>query len=397
MKYIDLLDYVVVLARHKRFIVRFVSASVLIAIILFYLVIPRWYKSTAVVMPPRQKSMLSMMSSLKSSTSSLRALGLGVQNDDIQQYQVILNSRRIKEAVINKFDLMKVYDLDIMEKAIKELEDNVGIALGKEDAALEINVYDTSPHRAADIANYYVEMLNKIYIEISVAEATSNRMFLEDRYNKNIEDLKSTEEKYKKFQEKYGVYSMSDQIKAAIEVAAKLQSEIVLKEVELGIIERTTTLENENRKNVKIELDELRRQMKNMKFGPSSQNSGIQIFPSFEKAPEIGIQYLNHFRDMEIQGKILEILVPLYEQAKIEEQRNIPMVLLLDSAVPAVKASKPKRLIIILLAFLVSIILASLIALWKENIRQKRSQFSNKDVEKLSFISHEFHWRNIFR
>jgi tyrosine-protein kinase Etk/Wzc len=397
MKYIDLLDYVVVLARHKRFVVRFVSASLVVALILLFLVIPRWYKSTAVVVPPRQKSMLSMMSSLKSSTSSLRALGIGVQNDDIQQYQVILNSRRIKEAVINKFDLMKSYDLETMEKAIKELEDNVSIALGKEDAAVEISVFDTSPQRAADIANYYVVMLNKIYLEISISEATNNRKFLEDRYNKNIEDLKSAEEKYKQFQEKYGVYSVSDQVKSAIEVAAKLQSQIVLKEVELGILDRTTTPENENRKNIKIELDELKRQMKNMKFGAPSKDNSIQIFTPFEKAPEIGMQYLNFYREMEIQGKILEILVPLYEQSKIEEQRNIPTVLSLDVAVPAVKASKPKRMVIILIIFLASIIFAFLIALWKENLIQRRTQLNTKDVEKLNFISREFHWRNIFR
>jgi uncharacterized protein involved in exopolysaccharide biosynthesis len=292
---------------------------------------------------------------------------------------------------------MKSYDLETMEKAIKELEDNVSIALGKEDAAVEISVFDTSPQRAADIANYYVVMLNKIYLEISISEATNNRKFLEDRYNKNIEDLKSAEEKYKQFQEKYGVYSVSDQVKSAIEVAAKLQSQIVLKEVELGILDRTTTPENENRKNIKIELDELKRQMKNMKFGAPSKDNSIQIFTPFEKAPEIGMQYLNFYREMEIQGKILEILVPLYEQSKIEEQRNIPTVLSLDVAVPAVKASKPKRMVIILIIFLASIIFAFLIALWKENLIQRRTQLNTKDVEKLNFISREFHWRNIFR
>jgi tyrosine-protein kinase Etk/Wzc len=397
MKYIDLLDYVVVLARHKRFVVRFIGASIVLGAIILFLIVPRWYKSTAVVVPPRQKSMLSMMSSLKSSTSSLRALGIGVQNDDIQQYQVILNSRRIKEEVINKFDLMKVYDLETMEKTIKELEDNVSIALGKEDAAVEINVYDTSPQRAADIANYYVDMLNKIYLEISISEATSNRKFLEDRYNKNIKDLENAENQYKKFQEKYGVYSVTDQVKSAIEVAAKLQSQIVLKEVELGIIDRTTTAENENRKIVKIELEELKRQMKNMKFGPPAKDSGIQIFAPFEKTPEIGMQYLNFYRDMEIQGKILEILVPLYEQAKIEEQRNIPTVLSLDHAVPAIKASKPKRLVILLIITLASIILAFLSAVWKEHLAQRRNQLNSKDIERLKFISQEFHWRNILR
>jgi len=50
------------------------------------------------------------------------------------------------------------------------------------------------PQRAADIANYFVEMLNKIYLELSISEAMNNRIFLEDRYNKNLEDLKNAED-----------------------------------------------------------------------------------------------------------------------------------------------------------------------------------------------------------
>jgi len=53
------------------------------------------------------------------------------------------------------------------------------------------------------------------------------------------------------------VYSVSDQVKSAIEVAAKLQSQIAIKEVELGIAERMSTPDNETRKSVQVELEEL--------------------------------------------------------------------------------------------------------------------------------------------
>jgi tyrosine-protein kinase Etk/Wzc len=397
MKYISILDYFVVLAKYKKFIVRFVASCVVLTAILLFVILSRWYKSTAVVIPPKQKSMSSLMTSLSRTTSSLRALGLGAQDDDIAQFRTILASRRVKEDVIKKFDLMKVYDLETMEKTIKELEDNISVELGKEDVSLEINVFDTQPQRAAEIANYFVDRLNTVYLEISVSEAASNRKFLEARYKRNLEDLNSAQERYQKFQEKYSAYSATDQVKAAIEVAAKLQAQIVLKEVELGIIERTSTPENEMRRNVKIELDELQRQMKNMKYGSPSKGRNAQIFAPFEQVPEIGIQYLDRYREMEIQGKIMELLVPIYEQAKIEEQRNTPSVLVLDVAVPAVKSTKPKRVLLLVISFFASILIASLISFGYASFHEKRGQFDESDTDKLNYLLREFHWRNILR
>ena len=72
-------------------------------------------------------------------------------------------------------------------------------------------------------------------------------------------------------------------------------------------------------------------------------------------------------RDFEIQNKVLEFLYPLYEQAKIEEQKNIPAVLVLDPAVPPEKKSSPKRTIIVLSAFLLSLFFSILYAIIRES------------------------------
>ncbi len=36
----------------------------------------------------------------------------------------------------------------------------------------------------------------------------------------------------------------------------------------------------------------------------------------------------------------------MYEQAKVEEQKDVPVILVLDKAVPPKRKAKPKRLII---------------------------------------------------
>jgi tyrosine-protein kinase Etk/Wzc len=396
MRQVNLLDYVVVMAQYKRFIVRFVGACVVIGAVLLFLILPRWYKSTAVVMPPKQKMNLGLITSLARATAPLRGLGLGQASDDISNLQAILMSRRVMEAVIDRFDLRAVYDVDTLDKALDELESNTVVTLGKEDVSIELSVYDTDPSRAAEMANYYIQMLNKVYMEMSVVEARANRVFIEQRYLKNIRELEAAEESFKQFQEKYGVYSVPDQVKAAVEAAATLESRIALKEVQQGILTRTTSDENPVRQSVELEIRELRHQLDLMKTGSGKQGASL-VFPPFAKTPEIGIEYFRHFREVEMQGKILELVLPMYEQAKIEEQRDTPSVLVLDTAKPAYKASKPKRLILMAVILIGSFIVAYVIAMIMDTAKRKRLLRTDAEAAKIALVKQELSLKNLLR
>jgi uncharacterized protein involved in exopolysaccharide biosynthesis len=105
----------------------------------------------------------------------------------------------------------------------------------------------------------------------------------------------------------------------------------------------------------KSKVQEMRRQVK--RFEQGGLNSDI-IIP-FEKMPDVGMEYMRLYRNLLLQTKIVEFLTMQYEQAKIQEAKDTPMLLVLDKArVPEWKA-KPKRLLIILggmlIGFFVSI------------------------------------------
>lgn len=397
LRTINLLDYLAVLARHKRFIVRFAAAVFVLTALVLFLLVPRWYKSTAVVMPPKNKNSLSLMTSLARATAPLRSLGIGQGSEDLADLQTILASRKVREAVVNKFDLMNVYDLDTMEKALKELATNVTVAPGEEDVSIEIDVLDTEPARAAAMANYFVEMLNQVYLELSVAEARSNRKFLEERYLQNMNDLKKAEEDFRDFQQKYGIYSVPDQMKAAVEAAAALESRIAIEEVKLGILKQTATEENPLRQASEVELRELRQKLSELQYGRGSGKQPSLVFPPFQKAPQVGLEYIRRYRELELQGKLLELLLPLYEQARIEENRNTPSVLVLDTAVPAVRHTKPKRMILIAIATLTAILIGYIIALFRESLARARQTRSTDDEARMALVRRELHWRRLFR
>ncbi len=400
LKTVNVLDYLVVITKHRKFIFQFVAICVLVAAILLFLVMSKWFKATTVIMPPKQQNSLGMLSSVLRSgaTSSLRSLGLGGQvSDELLQYQAILKSRRCMDAVIDRFDLMHVYSASTKYDAVKELDDNMTIALGKEEVSLEITMYDTDRQRAADMANYFVEMLDKIHIEMSTAEAKSNREFLEHRYMQNIVDLRNAEDSLKVFQKRTGIYSIPEQLKAGIEAAADVQSQIALREVQLGILSKTTTPNNELRERMMLEVSALRQQMSTLQVGDDRAKGQFQIFPPFDRAPELGVQYFRFFRQVELQGKIMELMLPLYEQAKIEEQRDTPSMLILDRATPPEKASKPRRLLVTAIVFLVSIIIGTVLTFFVDYLERAKQGALEEDREKIREIRTSLNPRNWFK
>jgi uncharacterized protein involved in exopolysaccharide biosynthesis len=400
LRTVNVLDYLVVITRHRKFVFRFVAISVLLAAIALFLVMSRWYKATAVIMPPKQQNSLGLLSSVLRSgaTSSLRSLGLGGPvSDELLQYQAILKSRRCMDAVIDRFDLMHVYNSSTKYDAVKELDDYLTISLGKEEVSLEITMYDTDRLRVAEIANYFVEMLNKIHIEMSTAEARSNRDFLEHRYLQNLQDLRDAEDSLKSFQKRTGIYSIPEQLKAGIEAAAEVQSQIALREIQLGILSKTTTPNNELRERMMLEVSALRQQMSSLREGDDRAKGQFQIFPPFDKAPELGVQYFRFFRQVELQGKILELLLPLYEQAKIEEQRDTPSMLILDNATPPEKASKPRRLLITAIVFVASLIIGTMLTFFVDYLERAKQSAMEQDHEKMREIRRSLNPRNWFK
>jgi len=339
MRNVNVLDYLVVLAKHKKFIAGFVFVSVVVAVVLLYLVLPRWYKSTASVMPPKQKNLVSALSAVARATTSLRSLGLGGVSDDLSEFQTIVKSRRSMESVVRKFDLVKVYKTENELEAIKELEDNMSIGLGKENVSLDIIVYDTDAQRAADMANYVVEMLNTIYAELSYVEAKSNREFLEGRYQQNLRDMKNAEDSLKVFQQKYGIYSLPEALSGKL----------------------------------------------------------LSSFLPFKEVPEVTMRYFELYRDLEIQNKILEFVLPFYEQVRLEEQRDTPSVIVLDTAIPADKPSKPRKLILSVVVLIVSFLLAYVLAFFLESFRKAKEPRNKEDEEKIAIIQQKLSLRGLLR
>jgi tyrosine-protein kinase Etk/Wzc len=380
-------EFLAVTVRYRKFLFWFVFIITVVATS-YALLSPKWYKATASVLPAEKNDLLSTLSGISglakgfSASKGLAALTGG--NPETEKYVAILKSATITNDVITKFELRKEYDRenDYYEKVVKDWESNSEFEI-QDEGNLTLAIHDKDPQKAADIANYLVNRLNEINTTLGVTNAKANREFIEKRYFQNVDDINNLETGMKKFQEKYGVIAVPEQLEATVKSMSTIYVELYKKEVEYNVQKQTYGSDHPVTANSKLEMTELQKKIDQLNSGTDPSQKDVKLLIPFKTAPTLGNEYLKIFRNLEIQYKILEFIQPLYEQAKIEEVRNTPSVLVLDKAVPADRKSKPKGSLFALISFVSSTIVGFSIIFTRELLRK----FKETEPQKYHYLT----------
>ncbi len=319
-------DFLIVLVKYKKSITVNVVVITVAAIIISLIMHNRYTAVASFISPKKQGGLFGNISGFSSTIKDLSKTlgGIGGVSDETYNYLVILNSRTASERIINKFNLREVYDIDKdkpYEDVINELENNVEFHM-EDEGNITISVKDKSPQRAAEMANYYILILNEISTKLSVTEARNNREFIEKRFFQLQTDIANIEDSLENFSRKYNVLEMKEQMKAEITAAAELKAKTEIAKIEKDILKSNYGDDNPLVYQAEIRVNELNKRLTSMKFGEDDNlKSSLNLFIPFEKVPETGIEYVKLMRNYEIQTKILEFIYPMYEQAKMEEQK----------------------------------------------------------------------------
>lgn len=382
-------DYMYILYKWKKFIL----INLLIVAILsttYALLLPLEYKATATVMiPPETQTGFGGLSSLLGGKSSLASMGsrmFGLTNASEDVLLGIINSRSALVKIIREFNLVNYYEIsdNNMDKVLKAFRNDIS-ADPNEFGMIEFAVVNKDPKVSAEIANYMVGLVDSLNIKFNIERAKTNREFIEKRYLQNVSDLKNAEDSLYKFQKKYGIVAVPEQLEVTVKAAAEIESQLFKKETEAYFIEQTYGVNSIQYGGIKAEIELLKKKVQEIKNSSDLSLSSNILYP-FKDMPDIAINYLRAFREVTIQESILEIVMPMYEQAKVEEQKSIPTILLVDQAVPPQLKYSPKRSVIILgLLFLFSFFLLPTI-FWGEKVLSKDKPENPLQVKELNFF-----------
>jgi uncharacterized protein involved in exopolysaccharide biosynthesis len=357
---ISLLGLLIVLVKHKKLVLGLPFATVVIAAGLS-LLMPNIYTGTTKILAPQQGQ--SAASAMLAQLGGLAALAGAAVKSSNDIYVGMLKSRTVADNLIQRFDLMKIYDVEYLSRARKRLEKETVIFAGK-DGIITIEVDDKDPKRSADMANAYVDELLKITQVLAVTEASQRRLFFERQFAQAKENLANAEVLARQALQQGGLVKVDDQGRTMVEATARLRAQITLKDVQIGAMRTFATDRNPDLQLAQQELESLRRELAKI------EGTGGGAKSATNGSSGQGMDNLRLLRDVKYREVIFEALARQYELAKIDEAKDSPVVQVMDKAIEPDRKSKPFRSLIVLLSALAAGIVASFWA-WAREAKAK--------------------------
>jgi capsule polysaccharide export protein KpsE/RkpR len=351
------LDPLIILAKHKSFILYFVLGAIAVSVA-GSLLMSTYYTAEVKILPPQQgqsfaSAMLDQLGALAPLLGASSGMGLKNPSD---VYIDMLKSRAVADNIIDRFQLMSRYNKRLREDTRKRLEGLSEINAGK-DGVITIDVDDTEPAKAAEIANAYVDELTKLTKRLAITDAGKRRLFFEAEAEKAKDDLAKAEHAMKETQERTGIVQLDSQARVMLESYAMLQAQVTSKQVEIDAMRSYATPNNPDLIRKEQELTALRTELARYKEGLGGGPIGDI---ALEKVPAKMLEYVDRLREVKYREALLQVLLKQYEIARIDEGRDSAQIQVFDKAQAPERKSRPHRGLIVISCTLLAFVLACL-------------------------------------
>jgi uncharacterized protein involved in exopolysaccharide biosynthesis len=197
------------------------SVAFIAAVIVSLLIEPR-FKSSVVLFPAASVSLSkSLVETSTFSTDHRDVLSFG-EDEEAERMLQILHSNQIKDHIVKRFDLMDHYEIDMSKpypytKLENKYKSNIKFKR-TEFMSIAINVLDTDPQMAADIANEIAAYIDSTIYNMQRERAIQAFKIVEREYLHASDEVKSISEALQKTNRNQVAYS---------ELSQKLESEII--------------------------------------------------------------------------------------------------------------------------------------------------------------------------
>lgn len=354
------LHYLKVLVKRRMLIGGIVFTASLLAVIVS-LLLPDRYVSATTILPPSGKS--TALSQLAARFGGLG--GISEVKSSGKIWLGILKSRKLRNAIVKRFNLMEVYDKKTLVAARGELNDNIKIWVSQSNGITTLVVEDESPERAAEMANALVEELDAISKRMVMSAGKRTRVFVEKRRMEVMVKLEGTEEALKKFQETNKAIALNEQSRAALSTIGRVKGELMGKKVELQALLSYALPTNPQAEILRAQTKELESNLRKLEEGESKPNQRNILIPTGE-IPKLLLDYARLLREQRIQQSLYELLTQQYEMARIQEAKDSPIIQVLDTAEIPIRKTEPKRTLIVILSSITAAFYAIFMAFFIE-------------------------------
>ena len=344
--------------RNRRLLARVTGVALLLSLAIAFS-IPKQYKSTTSISPPdQQHSNAMMLAALAARSGSLGALGsiAGglIGGHSTSDFLIdLLRSGTVSGHVIDRFDLQHVYRKKYRMDAAKHLAHCTKITENKKSGVITIEVVDTDRVRARDIAQGYLDELNRIVFRTSNSSAHLERVFIENRLKGVQADLEQAQLKLSDFAAKNTAVDIREQTRALVDAGARVQAQLLAEQASLQSLRQIYGDANVRVRESQARIASLRGDLAKMagtSAMPAEPDEGAaatnaaELYPPLRQLPRLGVSYADLYRRVRVQETLFELLTQQFEMARIEEAKDLPEITVIDAPEIAEKKSFQPRM-----------------------------------------------------
>ncbi len=306
----------------RKILIIVTTAGLVVSTLVAFLMTPL-YRSTAIVFP----AATSTVSFSEQRNAKASSMDFG-EEEQAEQLIQILQSSKVRDKVVQQFDLMKHYNIDASDankhyKLVKEYNSHI-LFVRTRYGSIQIDVLDKDPQLAADMANKIVDLIDTVKNEM-VMERTIPAFEINKRKKEQLEA------------DKKAVLDQLDSLAALGVVPLEGRANLFQAYVEA--------------KNPEDKADFKRRIDINLEYGA--------VFD--------GLEYVRNEKIMKLADFALS-----YEQAESDANTQFNHKFIVERAVVADKKDKPKRLIIMLLSTFGTFVFMVFLLLIQDKIKELR-------------------------
>lgn len=316
------MNLLVTLWAKRKILIIVTSAGLVVSTVVAFLMTPL-YRSTAIVFP----AATSTVSFSEQRNAKASSMDFG-EEEQAEQLIQILQSSKVRDKVVQQFDLMKQYEIDPDDankhyKLVKEYNSHI-LFVRTRYGSIQIDVLDKDPQLAADMANKIVDLIDTVKNEM-VMERTVPAFEINKRKKEQLE------------KDKEAVLDKLDSLAALGVVPLEGRANLFAAYVDA--------------KSAEDKADFKRRIDINLEFGA--------VFD--------GLEYVRNEKIMKLADFALS-----YEQAESDANTQFNHKFIVERAVVADKKDKPKRLVIMLLATFGTFVFMVFALLIQDKIKELR-------------------------
>ncbi|MBQ6920205.1 MAG: hypothetical protein IJQ74_07720, partial [Synergistaceae bacterium] len=342
----SLISKLVVLWNSRRLIFAFTAISAVLSLgYAFYL--PPVYKAECSFLPPNQDTnklsvFVNNYNYTKERIERIGALadtaGTPTSVTSGQLMLGLLKRDSVVDVIIDKFSLMERYNMtsrvkmrNYVVKTLLETNEDTKSGL------ISVGVVDEDPQKAAEIANAFVENLQKKIADIVLAETIQRRDFFEKQLFRAWQALNDAQNDLLNYQEKIGGVTIPRaQMEAVLSSITDLRRQIAEKNVEISAMRTYSKASNPRLRTATSQLEALTKELERLEEIQKNSN------------PQLSIEYQRYEMRVQYASRRYETILWQLEDAKLDENQGFFQLQVVDWATPPDFKYKPSRARIII-------------------------------------------------